>query len=147
MTPFTRSGFLLQWYTSYPRTATRSTPAMVLSTPTWDDTCVNAVSSPPTLFQTQQPHCRLLPDLISLHHSLHPQCLWLQSHIPQLLPHASCPKGHHCAYNCNTPCHPCAAQEIKSCSHHTQAPDSRDVTIPQPTRGDPRLGVSPDFVT
>ena len=84
-----------------PKDNTRYTPVMVLFTATWDDTCMNAVSSPLTLFQTpQQPHCRLLPDAMSLCHNLHPlslhslcdlhllhpQCLWLQSHRPQLFP-------------------------------------------------------------
>ena len=69
--------------------------------PLHDDTYMNAVSSQLTLFQTpQQPHCRILPDLTplchslhlpSLHnqcslHQLHPQHLQLQSHRPQLLP-------------------------------------------------------------
>ena len=34
MIPFARFGSLLQWYASYPRTATRYSPAMVLSTAT-----------------------------------------------------------------------------------------------------------------
>ena len=91
----------LQWYVSYSRTATRSTPAVVLFTATQDDTCMNTVSSPLTLFKMpHEPHCRFLLDpmspccsqhLPSLHkqHSLcllHPQCLWLQSHRPQLFP-------------------------------------------------------------
>ena len=70
--PFTRFGSPLQWYVSYPWTATRYTPAMVLSTTAQDDTCVNAVSNLLTLFQMpQQPPCRLLPDPVSLCHSLH----------------------------------------------------------------------------
>ena len=73
MMPFGRFGSLLQWYASYPRTATRYAPGVVLFTTAWDDTRVNAVSSPLTLFQMlQQPHHRLLPDPVSLHHSLHP---------------------------------------------------------------------------
>ena len=73
MIPFTRFGSPLQWYASYPRTATRYTPEMVLSIATRGYTCVNAVSSPLTLFQMpQQPHHRLPPDPMSLHHSLHP---------------------------------------------------------------------------
>ena len=58
MTPFTRSGSPLQWHATYPRTATRYAPAMVLSTAAWDDTCMNAVSGLLTLFQMpQQPSC------------------------------------------------------------------------------------------
>ena len=98
MIPFTRFRSLLQWYMSYPRTATRYTPVMVLSTTAQDDTCMNAVSNLLTLFQMpQQPHCRLPPDSTSLCHTLHqptlhnqhkPQlshlsCLQLQSHRPQ----------------------------------------------------------------
>ena len=101
MTPFARLGSLLQWYESYPRTATRYAPAIVLSITTQDDTYMNVVSSLPTLFQmSQQPQCRLLPDLMSLHHSLHPpslhnwcnlqlqhpQYLQLPRHQPQLFP-------------------------------------------------------------
>ena len=92
-----------------PSTATKYTPAMVWSTATWDDTFVNTVSSQLKLFQTpQQPHCRLLPDLTSLHHSLHnwhnlcqlhPQHLWLWSHRPQLSPP--------CQLSQRLPLHPC----------------------------------------
>ena len=72
MIPFTRFGSLLQWYMSYPRTATRYTPVMVLSTTAQDNTCLNAVSNLLTLFQMpQQPYCRLLPDLVLLCHSMH----------------------------------------------------------------------------
>ena len=99
--PFTRFGSPLQWYASYPRTGTRYTPAMVLFTTAWDDTCMNTVSSPLTLFHMpQQSYCRLPPEPMSLHHSLHPlclhspchlcllylQCWWLWSHRPQLFP-------------------------------------------------------------
>ena len=105
---FARFGFPLQWYMSYPRTATRYAPAMVLFTATWDDTCMNTVSSLLTLLQMpQQLHCRLLPDpmspccslhLPSLHnqHSLcllHPQCLWLQRHRPHLFPPCQLSQG------------------------------------------------------
>ena len=70
--PFIRLGSPLQWYMLYPRTATRYAPAMVLSTAAQDDTCMNAVSNLLTLSQMpQQPHCRLLPDPMSLCHSLH----------------------------------------------------------------------------
>ena len=101
MTSFTRFGSPLQWYASYPRTATKHAPAMVLFTNTQDDTCMNAVSSLLTLFQMpQQLHCRLTPDpaspchslhLPSLHNQcslclLHLQCLQLQSQRPQLSP-------------------------------------------------------------
>ena len=72
MIPFTRFGSPLQWYMSYARTVTRYTPVMVLSTTTQDDTFMNAVSNQLTLFQmSQQPHCRLPPDPMSLCHSLH----------------------------------------------------------------------------
>ena len=54
MMPFARFGSLLQWYVSYPRTATRYAPAMVLFTTTQDNTYVNAVSSPLTLSQMPQ---------------------------------------------------------------------------------------------
>ena len=88
-------------YVSYPRTATRYAPAMVLSTATQDDTNVNAVSNTLTMFWMPQQTChRHLSDPISLCHSLHqpnlhnwhhqylshPQCLQLQSHRPQLFP-------------------------------------------------------------
>ena len=53
--------------------------------------------------------------------------------------HTSCHKGHPCAYAYNTQCGPCAAQEIRSCPYHTQAPDPRNVTIPRPMRGEPNL--------
>ena len=101
MIPFMRFGSPLQWYASYPRTATRYAPAIVLFTATWDDTYMNAVSGPLTLFQMpQQPHHRLPPDPMSLCHSLHPlglhspshlhllhlQCLQFQSHKSQLFP-------------------------------------------------------------
>ena len=114
MMPFATFGSPLQWYTSYPRTATRYAPAMVLFTATWDDTCMNALSGPLTLFQMpQQPHHRLLSDPTSPCHSLdqphlhnqcslcllHPQHLWLQRQttavptMPAVLgvPHASMP--------------------------------------------------------
>ena len=154
MTPFTRFGSPLWWYASYPRTATRYAPVMVLFTTAQDNTYVNAMSSPLTLSQTpQQPHHRLLPDLTSLHHSLHLpslhnwhslcsfhlQCLQLWSHRPQLSPSHSCPKGHPCAYACNTQCGPYAAQEIRSCSHSTQVPVTKDVNVPWPMRGEPNL--------
>ena len=62
----------LQWYVSYPRTATSYAPVMVLSTAAQDDTCMNAVSNLLILFQMPQPpHCRFLPDPKSLCHSLH----------------------------------------------------------------------------
>ena len=101
MIPFTRFGSPLLWYASYPGTATRYASAMVLFAATQDDTYVYAVSGPLTLFQMpQQPHCRLQPDPMSLHHSLHPlgmhspwhlcllytQHLQLWSHRPQLFP-------------------------------------------------------------
>ena len=94
--PFARFGSLLQWYMSYPRTATRYAPVMVLSTAKQDETSVNAVSNLLTLFQMlQQPCHRCLPDPMSLCHSLHQpnlhkQCnqhlshLQLQNHRPQL---------------------------------------------------------------
>ena len=118
MTPCAKFGSLLQWYVSYPRTATRYAPVMVLFTAAWDDTYLNAVSSPLTLFPTpQEPHCRLLPDLMSLHHSLHlpslhnwcslhlfhPQSLWLWCHSCSC--HTSCPKGHPCNTQ-HSPCKP-----------------------------------------
>ena len=72
MTPSIRSGFLPLWYMSCQKTATKCTPVMAWSTTVWDDTSVNAVSSPLTLPQmSQQPHYRLLPDLTFLHHCLH----------------------------------------------------------------------------
>ena len=46
MTPFTRFGSPLQWYASYPRRATRYAPAMVLSTTTQGNICMNTVSKP-----------------------------------------------------------------------------------------------------
>ena len=87
MTPFARFGSPLQWYASYPRTTTKYAPVMVWSTATQDDTYMNAVSSKLTLFQTpQQPHCKLLPDLTSLHHSLHLPSLHNQHNLCQLHP-------------------------------------------------------------
>ena len=133
------------------RTATKYASATVLFTTTWD-TYMNAVSSMLTLFQMpQQPHCRLLPDPVSLYHNLHPlgllspchlcllhlQCLWLQTTDHSCSHHTNCPKGNPCAYACDTQHSRCAAQEIRSCLHSTQAPDTRDVTIPQPMRGEP----------
>ena len=100
-TPSIRSGSLPLWYVSCQKTATKCTPVMAWSTAAWDDTYLNAVSSPLTLPQmSQQPHCRLLPDLTFLHHCLHPpslhnchslcllhpQCLLLQNHRHQLSP-------------------------------------------------------------
>ena len=49
----------------------------------------------------------------------------------------SCLKGHPYAYTCNTEHSPCAAQEIRLCLHSTQVPDTKDVTIPLPMRGEP----------
>ena len=49
----------------------------------------------------------------------------------------NCPKGHPCTYTCDTQCSPCAVQKIRSCPGSTQAPDTGDVTILQPMRGDP----------
>ena len=61
---------------SCQKTATKCTPVMAWYTGTQDDTSVNAVSSPQTLpLMSQQPHCRLLPDLPFLHHCLHPSSL------------------------------------------------------------------------
>ena len=54
MMPFARIGSLLWSYASYPRTATRYAPVMVLFTATLDDTYMNAVSSLLTLFQMPQ---------------------------------------------------------------------------------------------
>ena len=54
MMPFARFGSLLWWYVSYPRTATRYAPAMVLFTITQDDTSMNEVSSPLTPSQRPQ---------------------------------------------------------------------------------------------
>ena len=51
--------------------------------------------------------------------------------------HTSCPKGCPCVYTCNTQYSPCAAQRIRSCSYSTKAPDTGDVTVLQPMRGDP----------
>ena len=57
----------------------------------------------------------------------------------------SCPKCHLCIYACDTQCSPCAAQEIRSCSHSTQVPDTGDMTVLLPMRrgpltwNDPRL--------
>ena len=88
MIPFTRFGSLLQWYVSCPRTATRYTPVMVLFTTIQGDTCMNAVSNLLTLLQMpQQPCHRLLPDPMSLCHSLpqpnmHNQCNSHLSHLP-----------------------------------------------------------------
>ena len=48
--PFTRFGSSLQWYVSYPRTATKCAPVQVLSTTAQDNTCVNTVSNLLTLF-------------------------------------------------------------------------------------------------
>ena len=79
MIPFTRFGSPLQWYVSYPRTATRYAPVMVRSTATQDDTCVNAVSNLLTLSQMpQQLHCRLLPNPMSPCCSLHLPSLYNQ---------------------------------------------------------------------
>ena len=49
----------------------------------------------------------------------------------------SVPKGHPCAYTHDTQCSPCAAQKIRSCSCSIQAPETGDVTMIQPMRGDP----------
>ena len=87
--PFARFGSPLQWYAYYIRTATRYAPGMVLFTTAQDNTHMNAVSSPLTLFQVpQQPHHRFLPSLHNQHSIclLHPQHLQLQSHRPQLSP-------------------------------------------------------------
>ena len=54
MTPFARFGSLLQWYMSYPRTATRYAPVMALSATAHDNTYMSAVSSPPTMLQMPQ---------------------------------------------------------------------------------------------
>ena len=56
MIPFTRFGSLLQWYMSYPRTATRYTSVMVLFTTAQDDTYMNAVSGLLALFQHHNSH-------------------------------------------------------------------------------------------
>ena len=134
MTSFTRFGSLLCGYASYPRTATRYTPAMVLFTTARDDTCVNAVSNLLTLSQMpQQPHCRLSPDPRSLCHSLHPlglhslchlcllhlQFLQLQSYRQQQFLPCQPSQRHPCIYTCDTQHIPCAAQEIGSCLHST----------------------------
>ena len=148
--PFTRFGSPLQWYMSYPRTVSRYTPAMVLSTATQDDTCVNAVSNLLILFQMpQQPCHRYLPDPASLCHNLHQpnlhnQCNWhlLHPQCLQLQSHTSCPKGHPCNYACDIQCSPCAAQKMWSCSCGAQVPDTRDVTILLPMRGEPWLKMS-----
>ena len=79
--PFARFGSLLWWNMSYPRTDTSYTPVMALSTAAQDDTCMNAVSILLTLFQMpQQPHCRLMPDPVSLWYSLHQPNLY-QPHL------------------------------------------------------------------
>ena len=100
--PSVRFGFLLQWYISCPRTATRYALVMVLFT-----AAMRWCHAMWTQFQAHWhcPRChnshtvRLLPDPVSLcHHSLHwlglhspchlhllyPWCQWLQSHRPQL---------------------------------------------------------------
>ena len=67
MTPSVRSGSLPLWYMSCQRTATKCPPVMAWSTTAGDNTFANVVSSPLTLPQmSQQPHCRLLPDLAFL---------------------------------------------------------------------------------
>ena len=83
--PFARFGSPLQWYMSYPRRATRYIPVMILFTTTQGNTCMNAVSNPPTLFQMQQQPChRCLLDPMSLCHSLH-QPNPHNQHSPHLL--------------------------------------------------------------
>ena len=85
MTPSIRFGSLPLRYASCHKTATKCTPVMAWSTTTQDNTFVNAVSSPLTLPQmSQQPHCRLLPDLTFLQHCLHPSSLH-NCHSPHLL--------------------------------------------------------------
>ena len=44
-----------------------------------------------------------------------------------------------CTYTCDTQHSPCAAQKNRSCLCSTQGPDTRDVTVPQPMRGEPNL--------
>ena len=159
---FTRFRSPLQWYVSFPRTATRYAPVMVLFTAAWDDTCMNTVSSPLTLLQMpQQPHCRLLPD--PLFHASACTCQACTTSTAYTCctcntcdskdtdhscsHHATCPRGHPCVYTCNTQCSPCAAQKIMSCSCCTQVPDTGEVTVLKPMRGDPWLRTSLDFVT
>ena len=57
------------------------------------------------------------------------------------------PKVALCAYTCDTQCSPHAAQKIRSCSCHTQVPDTRNVTILLPMRGEHWCGMSLDFIT
>ena len=76
MTPSVRSGSLPLWYVSCQKTATKCAPIMVWSTTTQDDTSMNVVSSPLTPPQmSQQPHCRLPPELTFLQQCLHPPSL------------------------------------------------------------------------
>ena len=141
MAPFVRFGSPLQWYTSYPRAVTKHTPAMIWSTAVRDDTYVNVVSSQLTLFQTpQQPHCRLLPDLTSLHHSLHLPSPAQLAQLSPVVPTATCASKATAVPTmpavlkvamASTPATPNAAPEIRSCLYHIQAPDLRDITIPQ----------------
>ena len=158
ITPPKRSGSLPLWYMSCWKMATKCTPVMAWSTTAWDDTFVNAVSSPLTLPQlSQQPHQRLLPDLTLLHHCLHPsglhnccslhqlnpQCLQLQNHRHQLS--QSCPCA--CAYICNTQHSPCGVLQIGPCPQHTQVPDPGNITALWPTRGEPWPGMSLECLT
>ena len=61
--------------------------------------------------------------------------------------HTSSAKGCPCTYTCNTQCSPHAAQKIRSCSCSIQVPDTGDVTVLLPMRGDPWPRMSPDFIT
>ena len=71
MTPSIISGSLPLWHMSCQKTATKCAPVMAWCNAELDDTSMNAVSNPLTLPQmSQQPLCRLLPDLTFLHHCL-----------------------------------------------------------------------------
>ena len=154
MTPSIRSGSLPLWYVSCWKTATKCAPVMAWSISTWDDTFMNIVSSPLTLPQmSQEPHCRLLPDLTFLHQPCTPQACTTAAASASCACNAcdskttdtSCPWQCPCAYAyvCNTQHIPCAALEIWPCLHCTQAPDPGSTTALQPTWGEPWLGMSP----
>ena len=119
-TPSVRSGSLPLWYMSCQKTATKCAPVMAWSTAWWDDTPANAVSSLLTLPQmSQQPHCRLLPDLAFLHHTCtHQACTTATASAchthntcDSQTTDTSCPQRCPCVctYICNTQHSSCAA--------------------------------------
>ena len=160
--PFARFWSPPQSSMSYPRTATKCTSVQVWSTTVQDDTNMDAVSTLLTLFRHHNNHtagsCQTLclcatacTNQICTTSAAHTCCTHNTCDSTatdhSCFHHTSCPKGHPCAYTHGTQHSPCAAQKIRSCSCSTQVPDTGDVTILQPMKGDPWPGTSLDFIT